>query len=135
MWQIAHRAVPTGEEIAREAGGSDPGNLDCWAAIDTAIMKCLDGLLRQMLDIALMIAEVGDDGSSNDGGQGEDNEQSIPTFHDALLEEDKSINHGRPTDVYVPSVDPDSPGVIDQLREASVDGSLTGGTVEIKGWG
>ena len=28
-------------------------------------------------------------------------------------------------------MDTDSPGVIDQLREASADGGLTGGTVEI----
>ena len=81
-------------------------------------MKSLDGSLRQMLDTALMMAEVGDDESSNDGSQGEDNEPSIPAFHDALLEEDESI-------------DPESPGVIDQLREASADGSLASGTVEI----
>ena len=63
----AQGAVPIGVETAREAGGSDPSNLDCWAAIDTANMKSLDGSLRQMLDTALTMAEVGDDGSSNDG--------------------------------------------------------------------
>ena len=55
----------------------------------------------------------------------------MPAFHDALLEEDESINPGRPTDVYVPSMDPGSPVVIDQLREASADGSLASGTLEI----
>ena len=50
----AQEAVPIGEEIAREAGGSDPGNLDCWAAIDTAIMKSLDGFLRQVLETAFL---------------------------------------------------------------------------------
>ena len=33
--------------------------------------------------------------------------------------------------MYVPSMDPASPGVIDQLREASADGSLANGVVEI----
>ena len=67
-------------------------------------MKSLDGSLRQMLHTALMMAEVDDGASSNDGSQGEDNEQSMPAFHDALLEEDESINPGRPTDVYIPSM-------------------------------
>jgi hypothetical protein len=127
----AQEAVPIEGGIAREAGESNIGNIDCWAAIGTANMKSLDGSLRQMLDTALMMAEVDDGASSNDGSRGEDNEQSMPAFHDALLEEDESINPGRPTDVYVPSMDPGSPDVIDQLREASADGSLTGGTVEI----
>ena len=33
--------------------------------------------------------------------------------------------------MYVTSIGPNSPGVIDQLREASADGSLTSGTAEI----
>ena len=127
----AQEAVPIEGEIAREAGESNLGNIDCWAAIDTANMKSLDGSLRQMLDTALMMAEVDDGASSSNGSQGGDNEQSIPDFHDALLEEDGTLNPGRPTDVYVPSMDPASPGVIDQLREASADGSLANGVVEI----
>ena len=66
----AQEAVPIEGEIAREAGEPNLGNIDCWAAIYTANVKSLDGSLRQMLDTALMMAEVDDGASSNDGSQG-----------------------------------------------------------------
>ena len=131
--QLPHSApleVPSSKETAKQPGASGLGVNDCWAGIDTENMRVIDGSLKQELDSAFMVAEVEDDEIDLDGSQGEESGPPDPPFFDSATGEEP-IQPGRPTDVYVPSQEPDSPSVIDQLREALSNGSFDGGTVEV----
>ena len=122
--------LATEEKTAKQPGASGLGVNDCWAGIDTENMRVIDGSLKQELDSAFMVAEVEDDEIDLDGSQGEESGPPDPPFFDSSTGEEP-IQPGRPTDVYVPSQEPDSPSVIDQLREALSNGSFDGGTVEV----